>query len=163
MRDDEVNLSTSAQRVQDELARKGLKIQVVELPDSTRTAQEAAEAVQCEVGQIVKSLVFRAGKSGASAVLVLTSGANRVDEEAMSRRVGKRIMMADPKFVRENTGFAIGGVPPVGHTIPLQTFIDRSLMDFDFVWAAAGTPRAVFRLTPDELLDLTGGEVLAVS
>lgn len=163
MRDDEVNLSASAQRVQDELARNGLKIQVVELPDSTRTAQEAAEAVQCEVGQIVKSLVFRGGNSGEGAVLVLTSGANRVDEDVMSKRIGNPITMADPKFVREKTGYAIGGVPPLGHTTPLPTFIDRSLMDFDFVWAAAGTPRAVFRLTPDELLKLTKGEVLAVS
>jgi prolyl-tRNA editing enzyme YbaK/EbsC (Cys-tRNA(Pro) deacylase) len=126
-----------------------------EFPEGTRTAADAAAAIGCDVAQIVKSLVFRRGDD---AVLVLCSGANTVDERALG--VGK----ADAAFVREVTGFAIGGVPPYGwRTAPSETILDEDLMSWDVVWAAAGTPRTVFGLTPAELAERTGGTVARVS
>ncbi len=155
-------LSPSAQRVQDALAARGLSLQVVELPASTRTAQEAARAVGCEVGQIVKSLVFKGADSG-SPVLVIASGANRVNEAKLAEKLGERPAKADPDFVRQHTGFAIGGVPPLGHPKPLRTFIDRDLLGYQAIWAAAGTPNAVFRLSPPDLLRITTGEVVEIA
>ena len=154
-------LSASAQRVQDALAARGFALAVVELPQSTRTAAEAAAAVGAEVGQIVKSLIFRAAETG-RAVLVLASGSNRVDEKAVAALLGEPIARADAEFVRARTGFAIGGVSPVGHLEPLPTYIDEDLLTHDVLWAAAGTPNAVFKLTPDELVRLTGGAVARV-
>lgn len=155
-------LSDSAQRVQDVLAAHGVTAKVAELPDSTRTAQEAAEAIGCEVSQIVKSLVFKT-REGDHPVLILTSGSNRVDVKKVGRALDETIVKADAGFVRERTGFAIGGVPPVGHIDPPITCIDEDLLQHDEIWAAAGTPFAVFRLTPDELLEIAPGRVLAVS
>jgi len=130
---------------------------VVEFPAGTRTAQDAATAIGCAVGQIVKSLVFRDGEGGPG-VLVLCSGANRVAAD----RLG--LVKADAGFVREVTGYAIGGVPPWGWaTPPARTLIDPDLLSYDEVWAAAGTPRSVFPLTPSELVARTGGEVVAVN
>jgi len=154
-------LSSSAQKVQQALAAFGLDLQVKELTDSTRTAQDAAQAVGCDVGQIVKSLVFRAKTSG-SAVFVVASGANRVDEKALARLIGEKIEKADADFAREQTGFAIGGVPPVGHPAPLTTFIDEDLLQYQELWAAAGTPNALFSLTPDQLCLITAGQVVAI-
>ena len=154
-------LSTSARRVQDELVRLGVACQVVEHAEPTRTAQEAAERAGCSIGQIVKSLIFRGAKSG-KPILVLTSGANRVNEKRIAEYAGEPIVRADPDFVRAVTGFAIGGVPPIAHASPMQTYIDRDLLDFDAIWAAAGTPNAIFRLTPEELGRLTGGRVVEV-
>jgi prolyl-tRNA editing enzyme YbaK/EbsC (Cys-tRNA(Pro) deacylase) len=154
-------LSASAQRVQDALNAYGVECQVVELPASTRTAQEAAQAVGCQVDQIVKSLVFR-GKDSNNAILVLTSGSHRVNEKAVSRVVGEPIGKADAAFVREKTGFAIGGVPPVGHIEPLDTFLDETLLQYDEIWAAAGTPHAVFRLTPADLQQIAEVQVISV-
>jgi len=151
-------LSTSAQRVQDALARLGFTLAVVELPQSTRTAAEAASAVGCGVGQIVKSLIFRAANSD-SPVLVLASGSNKVDEAAVAKLLGEPLAKADADFVRARTGFAIGGVSPVGHTEPMPTYIDEDLMAYDSLWAAAGTPNAVFKLTPKELVSMSGGAV----
>ncbi len=152
-----VPLKPSAQKVQDALASAGFSNQVVELPDSTRTAAEAARTVGCTVGQIAKSLVFRAVHGG-GAVLVVASGEHRVDEALLAAALGEPIGKADADFVRDRTGFAIGGVPPIGHP-GLPTLVDEALLGYGEIWAAAGHPRAVFRLTPAELLSMTGGRV----
>ena len=149
-------LSGSAQRVQDALAALGFSLAVVELPQSTRTSAEAAAAVGCGVGQIVKSLIFRGGQSG-RAILVLASGANRVDEGAVAALLGEPLGKADADFVRAHTGFVIGGVAPVGLAEAMPTFIDEDLMTFDSLWAAAGTPNAVFKLTPKDLVGMSNG------
>ena len=154
-------LSTSAQRVQTELKSRGMDCQVMEMSQTTRSAADAAKAVGCTVGQIAKSLVFKRMESE-RAVLVVTSGANRVDEKRLGEIASESIGMADPDFVRDQTGFAIGGVPPLGHTRPLEVFIDEDLMQYSEIWAAAGTPRAVFKLTPDQLLQITDGKVIQV-
>jgi prolyl-tRNA editing enzyme YbaK/EbsC (Cys-tRNA(Pro) deacylase) len=154
-------LSPSAQKVQQALQALGLTLQVVELPDSTRTAVEAAQAVGCQVGQIVKSLVFKTKRSQRP-LLVIASGSNRVDEKLIEARLGEPLGKADAEFVRQQTGFAIGGVPPLGHASPLLTFIDQDLLQYERVWAAAGTPHAVFELNPGDLPRLTGGEILPI-
>lgn len=154
-------LSDSAAKVQQALDRFGLNFQVHELPASTRTAEDASRAIGCAVGQIAKSLVFQCSPSG-QPLLVIVSGANRVDVELLGRHLDEEILLADAGFVRAATGYAIGGVPPVGHKSPLRSLIDEDLMLFEQIWAAAGTPRAVFRLTPSTLLQITGGEVLRV-
>jgi prolyl-tRNA editing enzyme YbaK/EbsC (Cys-tRNA(Pro) deacylase) len=155
-------LSASAQRVQDELARLGLSNAVFELSVPVRTAADAAREVGCEVAQIVKSLIFRAATSGRG-VLVLTSGANRVDESKVEALLGEPIGRADAAFVREYTGFAIGGVPPVAHARPMVTFIDEDLLALGELWAAAGHPNALFRLTPGELERMSAGRVARVA
>ena len=152
-------LSSAAARVQQALQELGLEAKVQELPQSTRTAKEAAAAVGVTVGQIVKSLVFIAGDEP---VLVCASGSNRVSLEKLSKLTGKPVRQASPDEVREATGFAIGGVPPVGHTRKLRTFIDRDLLQYEEIWAAAGTPRAVFRTTPNALVQLTQGDIADV-
>lgn len=152
------SLSPAALKVQAALHQHGLDLQVVELAESTRTALEAAQAVGCDIGQIVKSLVFRTKKTE-RAVLVLASGANRVDEKRLTELVGEKIGKADADFVRQQTGFAIGGVPPLAHPQPLLTYIDQDLLQYETIWAAAGTPFAVFQLTPSQLLAVTGGAV----
>ena len=140
---------------------------VMELTDSTRTAAEAALAIGCDVAQIAKSLIFRSRESG-KPVLVVASGVNRVNERLLARNLhsflaGEKVERADAMFVREVTGYAIGGVPPIGHTVKPVTLVDRDLMQFDTVWAAAGTPNAVFPVSPDTLLRITGGVVDQVS
>jgi prolyl-tRNA editing enzyme YbaK/EbsC (Cys-tRNA(Pro) deacylase) len=138
-------LKPSAQRVQDALSSLGYCNQVVEFADSTRTAAEAAAAVGCTVGQIAKSLLFRGENSG-RAILVITSGSNRVHEQRAAQQIGERLDKADADFVREATGFAIGGVPPLGHHQPVATYIDGDLLQYTSIWAAAGHPHAVFCL-----------------
>jgi prolyl-tRNA editing enzyme YbaK/EbsC (Cys-tRNA(Pro) deacylase) len=155
------SLKPSAQRVQDALRAGGFDNQVVELADSTRTSAEAAAAVGCEVGQIAKSLVFRGAVSNRP-ILIIASGDNRVDEKAMVAHTGEKLLRADADFVRLHTGFAIGGVPPLGHASPLMTFIDADLQRFQTIWAAAGHPHAIFALTPGELIAMTGGAVVHV-
>jgi prolyl-tRNA editing enzyme YbaK/EbsC (Cys-tRNA(Pro) deacylase) len=157
----ERSLSASAQRVQDALLELGVTLQVVELPDSTRTAVEAAQAVGCQVGQIVKSLVFKSKRSE-QPLLVIASGANRVDEKKIEALIGEPLGKADADFVRQRTGFAIGGVPPLGHAEKLQTYIDVDLLQYKKVWAAAGTPHAVFQLDPSDLARITGGQVVEI-
>ncbi len=147
------SLKASARRVQEALAAQGFAFEVREFPDSTRTSAEAAAAIGCAVGQIAKSLVFRGAESG-DAVLIIASGANRVDPAKAEALLGEAIKRADADFVREATGFAIGGVPPLGHDRPLATLIDEDLLAFVEIWAAAGTPNAVFRLSPKDLSDL---------
>jgi prolyl-tRNA editing enzyme YbaK/EbsC (Cys-tRNA(Pro) deacylase) len=155
-------LSASAQRVQDALTRLGIVGAVVTLPASTRTAPEAATAVGCQVGQIAKSLVFRATSSD-TPILVIASGANRVNEARLAELVGEPIGKADAGFVRAHTGYAIGGVAPVGHPHPLRTFIDADLLAYAEIWAAAGTPNSVFVLAPADLPRMTGGEVTTLT
>lgn len=157
----EMPLSQSARKVQQALDALGLDLRVVELPGSTRTAVEAAQAVGCQVGQIVKSLVFKAKRSQRP-ILVVASGQNRVDERLIEALIGEPLGKADADFVRQRTGFVIGGVPPVGHAEPLETFIDEDLLQYDEIWAAAGTPHAVFRLTPADLVKMTQGRVVAI-
>jgi prolyl-tRNA editing enzyme YbaK/EbsC (Cys-tRNA(Pro) deacylase) len=154
-------LSGSAQRFQEILRQRGYAHQVIELPASTRTAKEAAQAVGCQPGQIVKSLVFKAAHSQ-TPLLVLASGPNRVDERRLSELVGEPIEKADADLVRQWTGFAVGGVPPLGHKEPVAAFIDETLLQYDTLWAAAGTPRAVFQLTPADLRAMTAGLVVAI-
>lgn len=154
-------LSSSAQRVQNALNAFGIDIQVIELPASTRTAAEAAAAVGCQVGQIAKSLIFKT-QTFERPILVIASGANRVSQDRLAAILGEPIEKADAGFVRERTGFAIGGVPPVGHLQELQTFIDEDLLEYPQIWAAAGTPHAVFRLTPQQLVTLTTGQITRV-
>jgi len=153
------DLSRSAQRVQDALLGQGVDCVVVELPQMTRTANEAARAIGCTVGQIVKSLLFE-GRASGEPLLALVSGVNRVDEKQLGTLIGESIRRPNAAFVRQKTGFAIGGVPPLGHPAPLRTFIDRSLLQYDVIWAAAGTPFAVFQLTPKILLAITDGTLV---
>jgi prolyl-tRNA editing enzyme YbaK/EbsC (Cys-tRNA(Pro) deacylase) len=135
----------------------GHEVEVRRFPEGTKTAEAAARAVGCEVGQIVKSLVFVAGDE---AVLALTSGANRVDTRRLASLAGASVARrADPEEARAATGFAVGGTPPFGHPSRVRTFLDRDLLAFEEVWAAAGTPDAVFRTTPDELARLSEAEV----
>lgn len=155
-------LSESAQKVQDALAALGLSLEVVELPASTRTAQEAAQAIGCGVAQIVKSLIFKGSRSG-RAILVLASGSNRVNEIRLGELAGEPVEKAGADFVRQRTGFVIGGVPPLGHPEPLLTFVDEDLLAYPEIWAAAGTPRAVFRLGREDLGRITQGTVARIT
>jgi prolyl-tRNA editing enzyme YbaK/EbsC (Cys-tRNA(Pro) deacylase) len=152
----------SVERVASALEDLGLGGRSRELPDSTRTAAEAGAALGCEVGQIVKSLVFRLPSTDA-AVLVLASGSTRVDVGKLAAVLGEPVEQASGAFVRERTGFAIGGVAPVGLVAPVRTLIDRGVLAWDRVWAAAGSPRTVFDALPSELVDATGGTVVDVA
>ena len=151
--------SPSALKVQTAL---GERFQVMEFDASTRTAADAAAAIGCEVAEIAKSLIFRGVDSG-RAILIIASGVDRVDEKKAAATVGEPIARADADFVREATGFAIGGVPPVGHKTQPIVLIEERLMGFAEIWAAAGTPNAVFCLTPSDLVQLTGGRTVAVA
>lgn len=155
------DLSKSAQSIQETLKAKGLSVKVVELAATTRTAQEAAQAIGCEVAQIVKSLIFCTAGSR-KPILVLASGPNRVDEKIIESHVGEKIVKADADFTREVTGFAIGGIPPIGHKQLIETYIDEDLLQYQQVWAAAGTPHAVFGIAPQELLTVTQGKVIKI-
>jgi prolyl-tRNA editing enzyme YbaK/EbsC (Cys-tRNA(Pro) deacylase) len=154
-------LSASAQRVQDALASAGVATTVVEYPSSARTSQEAADVLGCSVGEIAKSLVFRHGDEGA--VLVIASGANRVDLAKVAAILGAAPGKADADFVRAATGYAIGGIPPLAHTRTLTTIVDRDLLRHDVVYAAGGTPNAMFPIRPAELVRVSGGTVADVA
>ncbi|HEX2116350.1 MAG TPA: YbaK/EbsC family protein [Alphaproteobacteria bacterium] len=154
-------LSGAAQRIQDVLAARGLPHQVIEFTQTTRSAADAAAAIGCTVAQIAKSIVFKTSSS--APVLVIASGSNRVDEAKVAAAIGEPIGKADADFVRAATGFAIGGVPPLGHAQPLRTLIDRDLLALPTIWAAAGTPNAVFQLTPEELVGMTGGQAADIA
>lgn len=151
-------LSDTAQQVEDWLAARAMPGRVREMTASTRTSAEAAAAIGCDVAQIAKSLVFR-GRDSGEPLLVIASGVNRVDEKKLAALVGERVTRPDAEYVRAATGFAIGGVPPVGHARALRTLIDADLLALDPIWAAAGTPVAVFTLTSAELVALTAGQV----
>lgn len=148
-------------RVREALNEVGLEANVKELPQSTRTASEAAHAVGCEVGQIAKSLLFQ-GKESDEPYLVIASGPNRVDERKLALLVGEEVGLANPEFVREQTGYSIGGVPPLGHAKEVTSFMDEDLLEYDQIWAAAGSPRAVFPVDPTKILEVTGAQVAMI-
>jgi len=155
-------LSDSAKRVQDFLLAKGFSFEIKELPGLTRTAQEAADSVGCAVAQIAKSLVFREKETDLP-ILVIASGSNRVDLAKIEKETGLKLGKADGNYVKERVGYAIGGVPPVGHNEPLETILDPDLKKYEVVWAAAGTPFAVFQLKPTDLEPLTNGRWINLS
>jgi amino acid adenylation domain-containing protein len=161
IREKNMTLSKSAQRVQDAFSEKGQPFEVLELPSSTRTANDAAETIGCDVAQIVKSLIFRTKESD-HPILVLASGVNRVNEKKLSRLLGEKLIKADADYTREVTGFAIGGVPPVAHAQAIRTFIDEDLVTYRELWAAAGTPNAVFSLSGAVLAEMTGGAIATI-
>ena len=147
----------TAQRTQQLLAAAGLAGAVVEFEQPTRTSAEAATAIGCSVAEIAKSIVFR-GEASGQAVLVVASGDNRVCERKVAALVGEKLGRADADFVRAATGYAIGGVAPLGHAQPVRLLLDRDLQRFTRIWAAGGTPYSVFPLTPSELQALTGSD-----
>lgn len=145
----------TALRVQSLLSDKGLVSQVVEFEQSTHTSAEAAAAIGCSVAEIAKSILFRGRQSG-TPIMVVASGSNRVSEKKVAALIGEKLERADADFVRDATGYAIGGVAPVGHARPVHLLLDEDLQQFPRIWAAAGTPFSVFPLTPGDLLRLTG-------
>ena len=154
-------LSPSAQKIQELINSLGYDYTVIEHVESTRTAQEAADRAGCELGQIVKSLIFKGRESG-KPILILTSGANRVDEKRISGYAGEHIGRADADFVRAVTGFAIGGVPPVGYVQKMETYLDEDFLQYHTIWAAAGTPNAIFELKTEDLQKMTNGKIVQV-
>ena len=158
----EKSLRPAAARVQQLLSEMGLATDVIEFAETTKTSEDAAQQIGCSVAQIAKSLIFRARQTNRP-VLVIASGVNRVDEKALETLLGEKIGKADADFVRDKTGYAIGGVAPIGHASPPVTFIDEDLLKLETIWAAAGTPFAVFRLTPADLVRLTGGRVATLA
>ena len=152
-----VPLSATAQRVQDALTAAGISTSVTEHAVPARTSAEAAVVLHCDVGQIAKSLVFRTASG--MPVLVIASGAHRVDETRIAALVGEPIGKADAAFVRQVTGYAIGGIPPLAHAQRLRTYVDRNLLAFQTVYAAGGTPHALFPIAPDDLVRVSGGVV----
>lgn len=155
-------LHKNAQIVQDLLKEKGYDNEVKELPDSTRTAQEAADALGCDVEQIAKSIVFKLREAD-QALLVIASGSNRIHEKRVGKIIGDALDKADATFVREATSYPIGGVSPVVQNPNVRVLIDEDILQYDSIWGAAGHPKAVFNMTPDELVSLTGGEVVSVT
>ncbi|MBZ8134847.1 YbaK/EbsC family protein [Afifella sp. IM 167] len=151
----------STDRVEAAARAAGISIEIRRMPDTTRTAEDAAKACGTSVAQIVKSLIFKKAESG-EPVLLLVSGKNRVDEKKIAAHLGEHLERVDPRQVRELTGFAIGGVAPIGATRTISTYIDEDLLAFDEVWAAAGAPNAVFCVRPEELKKAAGAEVLRV-
>jgi len=154
-------LSSKAQKVQDALKSLGFSHQVVESPKTTRSAAEAAQAIGCRIEQIAKSLVFRSTGTERP-IVVIASGPNRVNKKRIAEYCTEPVEMADADFVRSRTGFVIGGVPPVGHLEQLETYIDEDLLRHKEIWAAAGSPNAVFRLPPEDLIRMTGGRVVCI-
>ena len=156
-------LAKSAKTVQYVLAKKGLECKVVEMADSTRTAQDAANAIGFDIAQIVKSLIFKT-KETHRPVLILVSGQNRVNEKVIESHIGEKITKADADFTKDITGFAVGGIPPIGHRQVIDfIFIDQDLRKFDSIWAAAGTPNAVFNLQSKNLVEMTEGKIISIS
>lgn len=155
-------LSKTAQSVQDVLAAKGLKCRVVEFSSSTGIALKAAQSIGCDVAQIIKSLIFKTALTH-QPVLVLASGCNRVNEQAIEQQVGEKIVKADAEFTRDVTGFAIGGIPPIGHKTAIKhIYIDEDLLKLDNLWGAAGTPHTVFNIQTKDLLAIVKGTVISI-
>lgn len=155
-------MSKSVRRVEAAAAAAGQEIQVVRMPESTRTAEEAAKACGCDVAQIVKSLIFRGAETGALKLLLI-SGARQADLAKAAKIVGEPLERADARLVRDETGFAIGGVAPIGHKAPVATWIDENLLDHGTVWAAAGAPNAVFEIVPKTLAEMAGATVADIA
>ncbi len=149
-------MASSQDRVRDALNAAGIMTEIVEFGSETRTSQQAADAIGCAVAQIAKSLVFKGRQTG-QAVLVVASGSNRVCEKKLEQLLGEKIGKADADFVREQTGFAIGGVAPVGHVNALRVVVDTDILQYPEMWAAAGTPNSVFRIDPHSLVNVSGG------
>lgn len=156
-----MSLSRKAAQVQEALDQFGVSLSVVELPESTRSAQEAADAIGCQVGQIAKSLVFERIDSNRP-VLIIARGDHRVEVDLLTDRFQESVKIADADYVRRETGYSIGGVPPVGHIKYIETYLDEGLFVFEQIWAAAGTPHAVFSLSPEQLQEVTQGKVIPV-
>ena len=156
------DLAPSAARVAAAARDLGLAVEIRDMPSSTRTAEEAAAACGCSIGEIVKSLVFR-GRTSGTPLLLLVSGANRVDETAVAGAIGEALKRAAADDVRAITGYAIGGIPPFGHATALTVFIDEDLLGHTRVWAAAGTPSAVFAVAPRALAEATGARVIRMT
>jgi prolyl-tRNA editing enzyme YbaK/EbsC (Cys-tRNA(Pro) deacylase) len=154
-------LSPSAQKVQDALRALGFPHEVKEFAQPARTATEAARVLKCDVAQIAKSLVFKTGTT-ARAILVVTSGANNVNEWRIGVLLKETLQKAPPAFVREHAGYAVGGIPPVGHARPMETFVDEDLLRHETIWAAGGTPNALFSMPAADLVKMTGGRVIRV-
>ncbi len=154
-------LKEACQRVAAGAQALGLEIEIRQMSQSTRTAEEAAAACGCAVGQIVKSLVFR-GKTSGKPYLLLVSGANRVNEKAVATVIGEALVRPDAQYVRDVTGYAIGGIPPLAHREALVTYIDADLLGHEHVWAAAGTPESVFRVVPQDMAAKTGAVMITV-
>lgn len=146
-------MNSNSQRIQDFLDKFGISSEIKELSESTRTSAEAAKAIGCDVSQIAKSILFKT-KTG-KPILVIASGSNRINEKRIEEEIGERIEKAAADFVKDKTGFAIGGVPPFGHIEKIKEFIDKDLIKYDKIWAAAGTPHSVFSLTPEQLIKIT--------
>lgn len=155
------DLKPAANRFRERAIAAGLEIEIRQMAETTRTAEDAASACGCSVGQIVKSLVFQGAETG-DPYLLLVSGTNRVDQKGVAAHTGEGLTRPDAKFVRDVTGYAIGGIPPLGHDTPIKTYIDRDLLTYDIVWAAAGTPEAVFSVAPRQLMDAAGAASVAV-
>lgn len=150
-------MSKSLKRVRAALETHGVPAEIMEMTESTRTAAEAASAAGCEIDQIIKSIIFRGEESG-EAILFLTAGGNQVDANKAADLAGETLSKADAALIRAQTGFAIGGVSPVGHLNPIRAFYDARLLDFDQIWAAAGTPRHIFAAAPRNLIDASGAQ-----
>lgn len=154
-------LRAQSKRIQEILNQYGYELQVVELKESTRTAREAAAVIGCELGQIVKSIVFR-GKQTNRAVMVIASGVNQVNEQSLQFHFGEAVCKPNADFVVKTTGYVIGGVPPIGYSNSIDCYIDEDLLQYKIIWAAAGTPYSVFQLTPSQLLKMTQGKVICI-
>ncbi len=152
---------SSSQRVEQILQERNLKTEVIEFKELTRTAQEAATAIGCEIGRIAKTLIFK-GKITGQPICIIASGLNRIDEKKVEQYIGEGIEKADAAYVLKETTFAIGGVAPIGFEFPIKPLIDEDLMGYKELWAAAGTPHAVFRLSPEDLLRITQGKIVHI-
>lgn len=152
------DLPESARRVAMAGRALGLQMSIVEMTEATRTAEEAARACRCDVAQIVKSLIFL-GRQSDDPYLLLVSGANKVDEDGVAAELGEALRRPDASTVRRITGYSIGGIPPFGHAQQVPAFFDERLLDFDTVWAAAGTPRCVFPVNPRRLHTAIGARL----
>lgn len=155
-------LQKRAQIVEDKLISLGYdELKIIELEVPARTARQAADELGCGLGQIANSLIFK-GTETNKPILILTSGANRVDEKAVKKFIGEELARVGAKFVLEATGFPIGGIPPIAHKTEMDTYIDEDLFKYEEIWAAGGTPETLFKLTPKILEDITGGRVISV-
>lgn len=151
-----MELQKSTKKVRDYLLTRGYSYEVKTFPTSTRTAMEAAESIGCKLSQIAKSLIFKENTSNCP-VLVIVSGANYVDIQKLFKATNIELQKADGKFIKETTGYAIGGIPPIAHLAPLKTFLDQDLKEHEILWAAAGTPNSVFKLKKNDLEKITHG------
>lgn len=156
------SLSSNPKKIKDFLLSKGINLEVKEISDSTRTSQEAANSIGCSIAQIAKSIVFKGNTTGRP-ILIIASGANRVDEKKIEPYVNEPLIKADADFVKSETGFAIGGVPPFSHKKEIIKFIDKDLLNYKTVWAAAGNSNSVFSITPQDLIKISKGKIAEIS